>query len=69
MINVPRFTASFLCSTFQRVSEIFGIRNKYRAFEAYLTLSLISVGHMVAQVVEALRYDVPGLGLGSRWCH
>ena len=68
MINVPRFNASFRSSTSQQVSEIFGIRNKYKAFEAYLTLSYLW-GYVVAQLFEALRNDVPGLGFDSRLCH
>ena len=28
-----------------------------------------SQGHMVAQLVEALRYKLEGCGFNSRWCH
>jgi len=28
-----------------------------------------SVGHAVAQLVEALRYKSEGRGFDSRWCH
>jgi hypothetical protein len=29
----------------------------------------IGLGHMVAQLVEALRYKPGGRGFDSRWCH
>jgi hypothetical protein len=30
---------------------------------------LITVGHVVAQLVEALRYKPEGRGIDSQWCH
>ena len=31
--------------------------------------STILLGHAVAQLVEALRYEPEGRGFDSRWCH
>jgi hypothetical protein len=30
---------------------------------------MISMVHMVAQLVEALRYNLEGCGFDPRWCH
>ena len=34
-----------------------------------LVYLVVSVGHAVAQLVEALRYKPEGRGFDSRWCH
>ena len=33
------------------------------------SLKYFAVGHVVAQLVEALRYKPEGRGFDSRWCH
>jgi hypothetical protein len=33
------------------------------------TRGKILMGHAVAQLVEALRYNSEGRGIDSRWCH
>ena len=35
----------------------------------FLLPPVFSVGHAVAQLVEALRYRSEGRGFDSRWCH
>ena len=35
----------------------------------YYLLYINYVGHMVAQLVEALRYKSEGRGFESQWCH
>jgi len=35
----------------------------------YLTQCELTMGHAVAQLVEALRYKSEGRGFDSRWCH
>jgi hypothetical protein len=35
----------------------------------YFILLAVVVGHAVAQLVEALRYEPEDCGFDSRWCH
>ena len=39
-----------------------------RLYPQEIFLVLISVGHAVAQLVEALRYKSEGRGFDSQWC-
>jgi len=36
---------------------------------AFFWTYISNVGHVVAQLVEALRYKPEGRGLNSRWCN
>jgi len=48
--------------------ELMGIKN-FLLFWQISKLLKGSVGHAVAQLVEALRYKPEGCGFDSRWCH
>jgi hypothetical protein len=39
------------------------------AFNVLNAVTLLSAGHAVAQLVEALRFKLEGCGFDSRWCH
>ena len=45
-----------------------GIQTAGRPSRGFATL-LNTLGHAVAQLVEALRYKSEGRGFDSRWCH
>jgi len=45
------------------------VRYEFHLFLAELHDQLATLGHAVAQLVEALLYKPEGRGFDSRWCH
>ena len=49
--------------------KIYIIVDFYILTKIFITVKYVSSGHVVAQLVEALRYKSEGRGFDSRWCH